>query len=655
VFYLDVWRDAIALRWDGSLPPGVSEEQLAQYYKPEYFQVEMDLGGQDRKVAVPAPGVPIREKLKDVGDLTHVLPHIHGHASWNEKQRCFFLSFSVQNLKRIHAQFGQIRVATGQHRIDQLKIEYAEFKEDMRKARLIRTRPTLPAYDYKVPPLAEYQHRMVVYLTNVKRAALFADCGTGKSFSCLVAIERLIRYGLVDPGKILICIKLATLRGWLKDNAAFTGLKVVPLWTDSGYKRKEKLLAALAEPADVRLVNHDGVRVLKDALEAEQFQLVAVDEATILKGFRGPRARTGAFGKALLDVSRSAKRRVVMSGTPSPNDASDLWGMTKFLEPHGFLLESSWKDFCQEFQKEVFFGDPKNPDTMSQWVMTKAGTAAVRDIIEPMAFRVRLRDVIKDLPPKTVMTRSLPMGKDQLKHYEEMEDTLSTMIDEEHVTVSVQLALIQKLRQISGGALIDQNEVPHVIPDNPKIEMLRALIDEEIAADEAVIVFAEYRHEIESIAALWNKDCVTLYGGNTSKQNLDNIEAFMRPDGPRIIVIHPQSGAHGITLTRSRYAIFYSFDYSHEKNYQAEKRIERASQTRDMLVYYLVAEHSIDEIMLDCVRQKAEQQAQLIDGDITDAREVVWKKLGQALRERRSRRRKARARRVEIEAPAGQA
>jgi SNF2 family DNA or RNA helicase len=543
-------------------------------------------------------------------------------------------------------------VATGQQRIDQLKADYGDFQEDMRKARLIRTRPTLPVYDYKVPPLAEYQHRMVVYLTNVKNSALFADCGTGKTYGCLVAAERLIRYGLISPGKVLVCVKLATLRGWLKDCERFTSLKAVPVWSGSSYKRKDKLLAALAETADIKIVNHDGVRVLKDALEAEQFQLVIVDEATILKGFRGPRARTGAFGKALLDVSQGARRRVVMSGTPAPNEASDLWGMMRFLEPNGFLLESSWKDFKTSFMKEIFFGDPANPDTTSQFVMTKAGTAAVRDIIEPMAFRVRLRDVIRDLPPKMVMTRSLPMGADQLKHYEEMEETLMTVIDDTAVTVTVQLAMIQKLRQIAGGALIDRQEIPHFIPENPKIEMLRALVEDEIAPDEAVVIFAEYRHEIEAIAALWNKECVTLYGGNSGKQNLDNLEAFTRPDGPRIIVVHPQSGAHGITLTRARYSIFYSFDYSYEKNYQAEKRTERASQTRDMLVYYLVAEHSIDEIMLDCVRQKAEQQAQLIDGDITDVREIVWKKLGQALREKKGqRKRKGRAARAASGAP----
>lgn len=652
MFYFDVWSDSIALRWDGSYPEGVCDEQLVKHFEPQYYRTEdgepvLKKGewvATRVRVPLPTQGVPLRDKLKDKTGLMDVFPALKGRVSWNDNQRCFFLSLSVQNLKRLKETWPNIRLASGQRRVDDLRAAYAAFQEDMRKARVIRTRLELPVYDYKAPPLGEYQHRGTVYLTNVHPGAMFADCGVGKSKMVLDATERRIRYGLLEPGRTLICIKLQTMRGWQKDCANFTGLKAQAVWTGSKYKRKEKLLAMLAEPADLYLINHDGVRVLEDALWEKKFQQVVVDESTIMKGYRSPRSRGGAFMKSLLTVAADATWRCIMSGTPAPNDASDLWAQMKFIDPHGFLLEASWKDFKATFMKEIFFGDQDNPDTLGQFVMTIAGTEAVRAAVEPMAFRVRLRDVIPDLPPKMIMTRSLPMLPEQLKHYEDLEDEMMTIIDEEVVSVSVQLAMIQKLRQVTGGFLIDHKEAAHSIEGNPKLVMLDTLLYDEVAPDEKVVVFCQYRWEVETLEERYKELGVcTVYGENTGQTNQDNIQQFLDDPKTRLIVLHPRSAAHGLTLTVARYMVFYSVSYSGEEDYQSVKRIERAIQTRDMRIYYLLAEDSIDEIMFDVVQAKAKQQEHLIDSDVvgTDV-EIVWKKLSQALRERRTKRKRRR-------------
>lgn len=579
--------------------------------------------------------------------MLEAYPLLRGRGRFKESNRSFVFALSSDNLRRLSEQLRKISVKSGQEYIDALYDRQCDFLSQLRKARAVKSMTTLPDYDYKVPPLAEYQHRGCVYLTNVKPGVMFADCGTGKTWIVINSTEQQIKKGMIERGKTLVCVKLATIKhGWLADTAKFSDLKAVSVWALPGKKRRDKLLKLLDEPADFYVINHDGVRLLTKELAAKGFQKVVVDESTILKTYRGPRGRTSAFGKALEQVSAKASYRVIMSGTPAPNDADDLWGQMKFVDPDGFLLGASFKDFKASYMKDIRLGKPNDPNAKVKPVMTISGRSAVRDALTPLVYRVKLRDHIRDMPAKLVMSRSLPMTPEQARHYDEMEDSLATLIDDELVVVSVMLAALSKLRQITGGFLLDVDGKAHSIKDNPKMKMMDDLLRDEIAGDEKVVIFAQHRYEIEAIEERFSDLGVgTVYGGNTAAGKVKAIDDFLNDPKVRLLILHPKSAAHGITLTVARYMIFYSFGYSNEDDYQAVRRIERASQKREMRVYYLLCEDSIDEVMFDTVAVKALAQSQLLDNDEADKDvDRLWKNLKGALKRKRSERRKKRVR-----------
>ena len=474
----------------------------------------------------------------------------------------------------------------------------------------------------------------------------------GKTYMTIAATEQQIKKGLLPRGKTLVCVKLATIKhGWLFDTAKFSDLKAVAVWTGSSYKRKEKLLALLNEDADFYVINHEGVRVLEKELTEKGFKKIVIDESTILKGYRGPHNKNcGAFGKALSRVAAQADYRVIMSGTPAPNDADDLWGQFAFVDPSGFLLGRNFRDFKASFMKEVTLGDPRNPANRKVSFMTVKGREEVSSIIIPPAFRVKLRDHILDMPAKHVMSRSLPMSPELLKHYEEMEERLETEISGEVISASVMLTKLQKLSQITGGFMIDKDGTPRPVKDNPKIDMMDTLLNEEIAKEEKVVIFAQYRYEIELLAERYKHYGVaTVYGGNTGSKNLDSIDRFLSDPAVRLIILHPLSAAHGITLTNACYMIFYSTGYSNEQDYQAVKRIERASQKREMRVYYLLCEDSIDEVKYETIVAKQTGQLQIIDKEGLDTDvELLWKQLKGALARKRGARSKKKSRKVAV-------
>jgi SNF2 family DNA or RNA helicase len=603
---ITLWKDAILLHWDRILPP----ELQAKYENLD-----------EEAKATWDPFVEIKAHWRWIGNYIH----------FSERRKMFVMNFSAQNLYRLKKQFGEFEVSGGAEKLKELRTRYDQFRDMREKGLQIKTTETPEPLTFKKPPRGLYQHQGVLFLLYVRFAGLFADCGLGKTYMVLVSTEIQIQRGVIRRGKTLICGKLMTFEtGWVEDTEKFTNLKIVTLWLPPGTKRKEKLRKLLEEEADIFLINHEGLPVLEEELVAKEFEKIVVDESTVLQGFHGELARTGKIGKSLLRIAAKAEWRVIMSGTPASNGIEGLWGQFRFIDTDGFLLEPDFHDFRTTFMDQVYIGtkpageslpgmEPKSPIEMKKWVQLKGSAEKVASIINPCVFRAELREHLKDMPPLTSIVRKIPMDKTQELHYWEMRKNLSTVVNDEFISVDQKVHALMKLRQITGGFLIDQEQREHPLKVNPKMEALDALLTEEISQEKKVIIYAEYVYEIEEILKRYKDDgIVSVYGGNSGVVNLANVKAFINDPSIRLIVLHPRSAAHGITFVNAHYMIFYSQSYSAENNYQCVKRIERGGQTNAMFVYYLVCKAqlakktTIDEDIHVVVKEKLAAQSELI-------------------------------------------
>lgn len=568
-----------------------------------------------------------------------------GIARWNEKFQGYLVTFGLQNLKRIKALFPDIAPTKGKERIDALKKDLLILQNDKKIIAEISAGmlDEYPVEYSKLPPLGEYQDRAVRILTYAQRVAVFIDCGLGKTFISLTSSENQIKMGRLRRGKTLVLGKLATLEtGWMEDCEKFTDLKGAVLWLSTGYKRKEKLRDILHNSgADIFFMNHEGVHVLKDDLVAHNFERIIIDESTILKSFTGPNSRMGGgkFGKALWEIAHAAKYRSVMSGTPAPNGPHDLWGQVAFIDPMGHTIEASMNDFRKVYMKQVFFGKvPRDemgnpiPDLAkgvpSSWIPDSEKIPEVRARVAPIAYRASMKDHLKDMPDLTVDLRACRMDKVQTKHYMEMKESLMTEIDGETVRVGDALTKLGKLRQVTGGFIIDQEGEAHEIDNNPKMALMDDLIFDEIGIENKIVIYAQYQWEIIQLVSRYKEyGAVSVFGGNKSSENLENIRRFREDPDVKLIILHPRSAAHGITFTCAHYMIFYSISYSAEENYQCVKRIERAGQKHPMFVYYALAKdvkggQTIDTVIYSVIKGKLRNQDALLDTE-EEMRELI--------------------------------
>ena len=480
------------------------------------------------------------------------------------------------------------------------------------------------------------------YRNFVANGIVVHNCG--KTFMVVASADVLAKKGVIQNGKTLICAKLNTIEStWVEDTKKFSNLSIGVLWAPTHKKnRRELIFDTLNSDYDMFVINHDGVRLFEDQLATKCFERVVVDESTILKSFKGEsnQIKSGAFGKALMNVSRNAKYRVIMSGTPASNGPADLWGQYHFLDESGIILDPNNADFMERYydvvdlrkkvdrlekdefgnvkydnkgvplEKTLKLGDPHN-------YVPKAGAIeAISNLTMPLAYRLKLRDVLPSLPERTIMFRSIEMSEEQRKYYKAMDKTLKVEIDEARIVVNLAITSLMKLRQITGGFIIDMQEKAHAIPSNPKLDELDSLLNEEINHKEKVIIYCQYRWEIETIEERYKSHgVVTVYGGNSGEKNIKNINRFINDPSIRLNVMHPKSAAHGITLVVAHYMIFYSISHSAEDNYQAIRRIERPGQKHPMFFYYLLCRKTIDTDIYDIIDVKDLDQEKLLSHD----------------------------------------
>jgi SNF2 family DNA or RNA helicase len=116
---------------------------------------------------------------------------------------------------------------------------------------------------------------------------------------------------------------------------------------------------------------------------------------------------------------------------------------------------------------------------------------------------------------------------------------------------------------------------------------LKEAIDE---TDHKVLVFVPFKHTIQLLADKLNADGIdteVIQGSVSASRRAQTFKDFQEKKSPRVLVIQPQSAAHGVTLTAANTVVWWSPTPSLETYAQANARVHRAGQTNKCIVIQL--------------------------------------------------------------------
>jgi SNF2 family DNA or RNA helicase len=237
---------------------------------------------------------------------------------------------------------------------------------------------------------------------------------------------------------------------------------------------------------------------------------------------------------------------------------------------------------------------------MLRWEDRPGANEAVSKLLEDVVIRHRFEDCI-DIPPNYEYSVSYDLTPKQLRAYREMEKVHLASIDGEVVTAVNAAVVATKLLQIASGAVYDEEGVYRLIDR----DRYSAVLDK--AEERAhVVVFFLWQHQKDLMIeeAKKRKISYCLIDGSVSDNDKRDTVDFFQRGMYRICFAHPQSAAHGLTLTRASAAIWASPTYNLEHYQQGFRRVYRATQKSKTETVTFIAPGTIEERVWEALSTK---------------------------------------------------
>jgi SNF2 family DNA or RNA helicase len=209
----------------------------------------------------------------------------------------------------------------------------------------------------------------------------------------------------------------------------------------------------------------------------------------------------------------------------------------------------------------------------------------VHKVLQP-AIRFE-KDQCLDLPELTFVEREAPLTPQQVKYYRMLKKQMTISAAGEEVTAVNAATNINKLLQISGGAVYTDNREVIEFDVSNRIQVILEVIEE---ASHKVLVFVPFTHTIELLREVLEKNnisCGVINGQVSVNKRSELVKDFQEKTDPHVLIIQPQAASHGLTLTAADTIIWYAPVTSVETYLQANARINRPGQKNAMTIVHI--------------------------------------------------------------------
>jgi SNF2 family DNA or RNA helicase len=344
---------------------------------------------------------------------------------------------------------------------------------------------------------------------------------------------------------------------------------------------------------EIIIINYDGVGVVRDVIAYGCFDLIVVDEANAYKSPSTTRWKT------LAKILKPETRLWMLTGTPASQSPIDAYGLAKLVCPQRIpKFAMAWRDLVM------------HQVTKFKWIPKPNSRHEVFKALNP-AIRFAKNDCL-DLPEVMYQTREVPLTPQVMKYYKALKEQMLIEAAGAQVTAVNAAAGLNKLLQISGGAVYTDKHDVIEFDISPRLKELKEVIDE---TEHKIIIFVPYRHTIVLVSKFLRDKGITseiINGEVSATERSAIITRFQNMVDPRVLVIQPQAASHGVTLTAANTVVFWSPVLSVETYLQCVARMDRVGQKNKMTVVHLEGSE-IERRMYNMLQGKVDMHSKLVD------------------------------------------
>ncbi|WP_028215509.1 DEAD/DEAH box helicase [Paraburkholderia mimosarum] len=435
--------------------------------------------------------------------------------------------------------------------------------------------------------LRAYQHQGLSWMQFLREhnlsGVLADDMGLGKTVQTLAHVLAEKESGRLDR-PALIVLPTTLVHNWREEARRFApGLKVLDL---NGPQRRERF--DQIDEHDLILTTYALLWRDQAILAQHDYHLLILDEAQYVKN---------ATTKAAATIRElRARHRLCLTGTPLENHLGELWSQFDFLLP-GFL--GSQKDFTKRWRTPL----EKGGDTVRRELLARR--------IRPFMLRRRKDEVATELPPKTVIVRTVDIEGAQRDLYETvraaMQEKVRTAVAAQGLARShiIVLEALLKLRQVCCDPRLVKLEKAAQVRESAKLDLLLEMLPELIDEGRRVLLFSQFTGMLALISAALEKAAIpyVILTGDTTDR-MTPVQRFQQGEVP-LFLISLKAGGVGLNLTAADTVIHYDPWWNPAAENQATDRAHRLGQDKPVFVYKLIAAGSIEEKIVALQEKKA--------------------------------------------------
>ena len=330
------------------------------------------------------------------------------------------------------------------------------------------------------------------------------------------------------------------------------------------------------------------------------FRYIVADEAQYLKNSHTQNAKTIKQIKA--------DTRYALTGTPIENSLSELWSIFDFIMP-GYLF--NYKKFKSLY--EVPIVKDQNENAMKKLKM----------LIEPFVLRRNKKEVLTELPDKTVTILNNEMEEEQRKIYltylaqakqEIAEQIEINGYEKSHIQI---LAALTRLRQICchPGLFISNYQ-----EGSGKLEQCMEILEEAVNGGHKILLFSGYTSMFEIIEKELKEKNIKYFkltGATKVDERIELVDEFNRNPEIQVFLISLKAGGTGLNLTGADMVIHYDPWWNISTENQATDRAYRIGQKNNVQVYKLITKNSIEEKIYELQEKKSKLADNMLDTKTT--------------------------------------
>lgn len=464
-----------------------------------------------------------------------------------------------------------------------------------------------------------HQKRHLAISRVSNNTGMWWDCGTGKTRGVIEILrDKFNTTRRVIP--TLILTPLVTIYNWKEEFLMYSKInKDIILVVDCNGAKRNKLIKKHIDkyPSGIIIINYEALQTKEvfNMLNEWNPEVVVGDEIHRIKNYKAQRS------KLTVKLGDKASYRLGLTGTPILNSIADVWHIYRFLDHT--IFGKNFFVFRSKYMIDKNSGMPKW-SYFPNWVPNPLMYEEIQQKIFSIATRVTKEEAMPDLPDLVTTKRTVILGKDQAKAYNEMKEQFITFVNNERnegkaEAVVAQLAMTKALRllQITTGFVNTDNNNIIEFKDNPRLQAVRELL-EELTPENKVILWCSFKHNYEQLGRVCKElkiNHVFLTGEMNVKEKKEAMDEFRSDKECRVIIANRRAGGIGVNLVEAGYSIVYSRNFSLEDELQSESRNHRGgSQIHDKIIKInLCAKGTIDEHVIGALENKFNLSEKILD------------------------------------------